>query len=623
MKTANGQGATCVACDRPASLKYIKDQSIAGLMSAQMVAVVTQGDRRKVFLSPTEEHMRASASAVPNWKPSQKMADTPTLVSGRGYGITSWHQLFSERQLTALTTFADLLKEIRAEILRDDADEEYANTILTYLALVLNKAVVAWSQFGVWHKGYEKIEKVFGRQAIPMVWDYPEANPFSDRMQSWMAQVEHVSKVVEKLPVNANPGFAHQSDAATTIHASNGPIIVTDPPYYNSIDYADLSDYMYVWLRHALRDIYPDLFDGILTPKDQEMTAIPSRFDNPTERFESLLSQALQLIKDNCSQDFPSSIFYAYKQQEEERAGRASTGWEAMLSALVSSGFQIVGTWPIRTEQTDALKANSNVLASSVILVCRPRPEDAPTSSRGDFLEALAREIPAALEHLTREGHIAPADLRQAAIGPGMAVYSQYGRVETLGGEPISIRQALMAINEAVANYLQQQAGQLDAESQFCLNWLQSNPNGEGEFGTANDLARVYDLSIGDGLERRHRLLSSGRGRVRLLGIDEYSDQREYLRSGTEITAWEGCLRMAWHMQPGESGDGTPGCSLVAQRAGNRVESIERLARILYDVYDQRNDSRSAVMFNNVVMAWPEILRQAAETPKPLLERLI
>ena len=262
-------------------------------------------------------------------------------------------------------------------------------------------------------------------------------------------------------------------------------------------------------------------------------------------------NRTLQLIKQHCSPDFPSSIFYAYKQQEEQRDGRVSTGWETMLSALISTGFQIVGTWPIRTEQTSALKANTNVLASSVILVCRPRSESAPAASRGDFLNALAEEMPAALDHLMREGHIAPVDLRQAAIGPGMAVYSRFRSVDTLSGEPVTVRQALIAINNAIVTYLEQQAGQLDTESRFCLDWLNTYPNGDGDFDSAETLARAYDLSIHDRLEQRHQLLTANRGRVSLKNIDNYSEERPYPRNNADMTAWEGCFRMAWHMQPG------------------------------------------------------------------------
>ena len=617
---ASGKGAVCLFCRTPLTSNHLREQANTSAMGQQMTAIVAAGNRRRLFLPASDAAMQAAASAIPKWRPTQTMPDTQTLVSGRGWSITHWHQLFSERQLTALTTFCDLLTKIIREILDDGADAEYAKAVCTYLALAVGKAAVTWSRFGVWHKGLEKIEKPFGRQALPWVWDYPEANPFSDRMQSWTAQVEHIAKVLDDLPASVNPGAALQADAATTIHVANGPVIVTDPPYYNNIDYADLSDYLYVWLRHALRDIYPDLFAGILTPKDEEMTAVPSRFENPTERFEALLQQTLLLIKRHCSPDFPSSIFYAYKQQEEERDGsRASTGWETMLSALVTAGFQIVGTWPIRTENTDALKARANVLASSIVLVCRPRPEGAPMAFLDDFRAALEQEMPTALAQLTRAGHIAPVDLRQAAVGPGMAVYSRFRRVETLAGETVTVRQALAAINNAVDHYLQQEAGQIDSESRFCLEWLRNcYPMGAGDFGIAETLSYPFDLSIVNGLKQRHNLLDAEMGTVTLHGIDSYSDARAYPRAGTEMTAWEGCWRMAWQMQTGENRRGVDGCIAVAQRAGGKLDEIERLARILYDFYDQKGNSSLAVSFNNLVVSWDDItggITQRRQTP--------
>ena len=286
------------------------------------------------------------------------------------------------------------------------------------------------------------------------------------------------------------------ADAATTIHANDGPVIVTDPPYYDNIHYADSSDFFYVWLRPLLRNIYPDLFAGIQVPKQEEMIASRFRFEKPRERFEDLLKQTLSLIRERCCLEFPSSIFYAYKQQEEEREGQTSTGWETMLTALVDAGFQINGTWPMRTEYTGNLKANVNSLASSVVLVCRPRPEDAPIATRRRFLDALEAELPAALDQLTREGHIAPVDLAQAAIGPGMQVYSRYRQVETIGGEPVPVREALVAINRVIAEYDELQQGDLDSATRFCLDWLKQHGYHRGQYGEAEILAQAKNVSV-------------------------------------------------------------------------------------------------------------------------------
>ena len=429
--TVNRHGATCVACDSVSPLSYVREQARAGNMGEQMTAIVAEGNRKRLFLSPTDEHLLAPSYAQPTWKPKGNLPAQARSISVQIYGFTQWHHLFTRRQLLGRTTFIDLLlTEVSDLLVKDRADEEYANIVRTYLALAISRDANRRSQFNIWDNVGHKVVGFFGRQGIPMVWDYPECNPFSQSAGNWSAEVEWIVRALQQSPPDANAGKAHQADASTTIHADNGPVIVTDPPYYDNIHYADSSDFFYVWLRQMLRDIYPDLFTGIQVPKNEEMIASRFRFESPRQRFEELLNQTLRLIRDHCSPAFPSSIFYAYKQQEEEREGRTSTGWETMLMALVNAGFQINGTWPMRTEYTGNLKKNVNALASSVVLVCRPRPKNAPTATRRQFLDALEAELPVALDHLTREGHIAPVDLAQAAIGPGMQVYSRYSRVD-------------------------------------------------------------------------------------------------------------------------------------------------------------------------------------------------
>jgi len=338
--TVDRNGAVCIACNNAVPLTYVREATRAGDMGEQMTAIVAEGERRRVYASPTDGHIQVAISVEPTWQPSQVMPDTPTLVSGRGFGITHWNQLFTKRQLTALATFSDLQTAVRSQITQAGSDNDYADAVCTYLALAIGREADMCSSFDRWHTSGEKVSGVFGRQAIPMIWDFVESNPFSNSTGNWMAHIEWIAKVVERLPANVNSGAVHQADASTTIHVKDGPIIVTDPPYYDNIDYADLSDFFYVWLRPLLRDIYPNLFAGILTPKEEEMIANRFRFDNPRQRFEDLLNKTLKLIRERCSPEFPSSIFYAYKQQEEEREGRASTGWETMLRAIISAGFQ-------------------------------------------------------------------------------------------------------------------------------------------------------------------------------------------------------------------------------------------------------------------------------------------
>ena len=606
-------GATCVACGNTAVLEYVREQARAGKMGEVMTCIIAEGNRKRLFLSPTEKHIKVASFAEPEWYPTSNLPERALGFAVQGYGFTKWCELFTGRQLAVLTTSSDLLPEVENLLLDDGADKEYANFVQTYLALAVGKLANGCSSFTRWDVSTSKAPGVFARQAIPIVWDFAETNPFSSSTQNWLGHVNLVAEVVEALPADSNPGETHQADAANTIHAKDGPVIVTDPPYYDNIGYADLSDFFYIWLRPLLRDIHPGLFSGILAPKADEMVAAPV-FENSRNRFEQLLGKTLELIRERCSPDFPSSIFYAYKQQEEEREGRISTGWETMLTAVVNAGFHVVGTWPMRTELANRPRSlGSNSLATSVVLVCRPRPADALPALQQRFREELRSEVPAALEQLTRESHIAPVDLRQAAIGPGMAVYSRYGVVQTPAGAAVTVRQALADINDAVSQYLAEQAGQMDDESRFCLDWLLSHPRGGGDYGVAEGLARPYNLSIEDGLERRHNLLTAQDGWVELRDLDEYDEERPWPGRRTALTAWEGVHRMAWHLLPGESGQGIEGCVPAAQRAADRLDALERLARILYDIYDRQGVSAKAVAFNSVVVSWNEITRRAAE----------
>ena len=611
-----GKGAVCLACSGSVTHAYIREQSRAGNMGEQMTAIVAEGDRKRLFFSPSDEHIQTAYSAEPNNRsiPQQKMPTTAYKVSGRGYGIEYWRELFTQRQLTTLTTFSELLPRARASILDAGASAEYADTVCTYLALAVGRTANSCSSYARWQNSGDFVAGVFARQAIPMMWDFAESNPYCTSSQNWTAQIEWIAKVMERLPANVSVGKVHQADASTTIHANTGPVIVTDPPYYDNISYAELSDFFYVWLRPLLRDIYPNLFAGILVPIQEEMIAAP-RFNDKTEnaraRFERLMGETLTLIRQRCSPEFPSSIFYAYKQQDHLRDGVTSTGWDTMLTSLVQAGFQIVSTWPMRTERSARSNAlGANTLASSVVLVCRPRPEDAPVVGRGEFLDALNTELPAALDRLTHESHINPVDLRQAAIGPGMSVYSRYGSIETLSGEVVSVREALMAINDAVDEYMEREDGQLDTESRFCLDWLRAHPDGDGRYGDAENLARVHNLVVEERLEQAHNLLTADAGDVHLLSVDEYTPERRY--PAWAMTAWEGCMRMAWHMGSGDERGGVDGCADALNRADG-LGDIERLARILYDFYDQRRDSQRAVMFNSVVASWDAIAERAAE----------
>ena len=620
-----GKGAVCIACDAPVTQTYIREQSTAGNMGVVMTCTIAEGGRNRIFLSPTDAHIQAAESAKPEWRPSGALPDRALGFRVQRYGFTHWHQLFRERQLVGLTTYSDLLPQVRKQILQSGCEEGYATAVCTYLALSVSRLANSCSSLNLWQNLGDFVAQVFTRHALSMIWDFAEVNPFSGSTQNWMAQIEWIAQVVERLPAHTNIAHAIQADASSDILVDKGPVIVTDPPYYDNIGYADLSDFFYVWQRPLLRDLYPELFAGILVPKSEEMIATPHRFDNPRERFEELMGKTLRLIRERCSPEFPSSIFYAYKQQEETRQGTTSTGWDTMLTALVNAGFQIIGTWPMRTERPGRPRAQrSNALASSVILVCRPRLADAPSATRREFLSALERELPAALDRLTREGHIAPVDLAQAAIGPGMQIYSGYSSVQTIAGEPVSVRDALEQINRVIGEYHSRERGALDEESQFCFDWLREHNYAAGDYGSANTLAQAKNVAIEDNLRDAHHLLIAEGGKVRLLGPREYHPKRRM--PSAPMTAWEGCFRMAYHMDAGSGGDETigfiQGAAGVARAMGSASESAERLARLLYAHYDGKRDAANAARFNRLVASWQQITERAMqlreETQAPL-----
>ena len=597
--TVNRTGAHCIACGSAVKLDYVREQAKAGKMGETMTAIVAEG-KTKLFLAPTAEHIHVAMSAESPRRPRQAMPNNPTLVSGRGYGITHWHQLFTERQLIALNTFGDLLSEVHTCLTQDGAECQYADSVCTYLALAVGRTAETNCRFSYWEASGTFIAPTFTRQALQMTWGFSESNPFSTSTQNWMAQVEWIAKVVEKLPAPAHQGEVYQADATTTCHADDKPVFVTDPPYYDNIDYADLSDFFYVWVRPLLRDIYPDLFSGMLTPKAEEIVAIPSRFDDSSNRFERLLGEALLQMRQNCTDAFPSSIFYAYKQREEERDGRTSTGWETMLMAIVNAGFQIVRTWPMRTEQTKGFKWEKNVLASSIVLVCRPRPEDAPIITRRNFQAELKKTMPPALRRLTRTARISPVDLAQAAIGPGMEVYSRYSKVMRISGESVPIREALKYINDEITAYHEEESGALDKTTQFCLTWFKQHGYQEGNFGTAQLLATATGVDVAN---LHEKVLTSARGKVKLFRRDDYYERE----LSEEVSAWEGCHRMVFHLTDTAVGGGIQACAAIVRAMGAQDESAERLARVLYSYYEALDDSQGALAYNTLVQQWTEI----------------
>ncbi len=598
----------CLMSGVPIDYNYIRSEGKAGRMGVRLMAIVAEGNRGRVYLPPLEEHEAIANEAKPNWEPETPLPDNPRDFKTPNYGMKTYGDLFTPRQLVALTTFSDLVQEARARVIEDarksgwDDDlpdgeaggqgldaggtgaTAYGDAVAVYLAFAINKGTDYWNAVCTWMpRG--TVGHLFARHAIPMAWDYPEANPFSLIHCSWEEAYSWVAKSIDLFRA-VTAGVTLQDDASEQ-KITNGKVVSTDPPYYDNIGYADLSDFFYVWIRRSLKPIYPGLFATLAVPKAEELVATPYRHGSK-EKAESFflegMKQALHNLAEQAHPAFPVSIYYAFKQSETKEGSTTSTGWETFLEAVIQAGFTIDGTWPLRTERSArSIGIGTNALASSVVLVCRRRPEEAGSISRKDFQRQLRREMPEALEAMTclsadlpadssqaggrrvggSEGlsarqagasPIAPVDLAQAAIGPGMAIFSRYEAVLNQDGSRMQVADALILINRAITDYLSPESGSFDADTQFCSAWFEQYGWNKGPFGEADVLARAKGTSV-DGVVEAG-VLASGAGRVRLLKWKEYpADWDPTLDERTPV--WEALHHMIRRLnEAGESAAG-------------------------------------------------------------------
>ncbi len=503
-KLSRGANFRCLMSGAPIAGDFIKDEGRAGRMGVRLMAIVAQGDRERIYLSPTQAHEATASKVKPDWKPDQALPDDPRNFWTVQYGLTEYGDLFTSRQLVALTTFSELVGEAMARAkhdalvagLSDDGrrlrDEgagatAYAEALSVYLAMSVSKMSDAQSSLCRWKPSMNQSIATFGRQALPMVWDYSETNAFGEMAGDFLVSLTNMMRVVELLPAWPS-AHAVQSDAQSQ-DLSTGRLVSTDPPYYDNIGYADLSDFFYVWLRRSLRTVFPDLFATLAVPKAEELVATPYRHgskDKAESFFLDGMTRAMRRLADQSHPALPLTLYYAFKQAETKGAeGTASTGWETFLDAVIRAGFDVSGTWPMRTELGNRIiGSGTNVLASSIILVCRRRESSPRTATRRELVTALKTELPAALAHLQR-GNIAPVDLAQAAIGPGMAVYTRYSQVLDAEGRPLTVREALALINQTLDEALAEQEGDFDADSRWALAWFEQYGFAEGEYGVA------------------------------------------------------------------------------------------------------------------------------------------
>jgi putative DNA methylase len=622
-KLARGANFRCLMSDSTVEAKYIRSEAQAGRLGARLMAVVANGEHGRVYLSAQPEMEEIARSASPKWKPDLRVP-TPCHDVDRlpMYGMPTWGDAFTPRQLTALTTFSDLVPEIRNRVERDAGlagrshegesvagAKAYADAIGIYLAIVVDKATDYNSSFCGWIAGGETLRSTFGRQAISMNWDYCEANILGPATGSIESGFNQVSKALESMSSGVVPGYALQGDAQSVLIRDR--VVSTDPPYYDNISYADVSDFFYVWLRNSLKSFVPDIFATLAVPKAEELVATPYRHGSK-EKAEAFflegMTHAMHRLAEQAHPAFPVTIYYAFKQSENESDGTASTGWQTFLEAVISAGFAISGTWPVRTEREGKITQGTNILASSIVLVCRPREATAQTVTRRDFLAALKSELPVALAHLQR-GNIAPVDLAQAAIGPGMSVYTRYAGVLDASGQAVSVRDALTLINQTLDEALAEQEGDFDADTRWAVAWFEQSGFESGEYGVAEILSKAKNTSVAGMVGAK--FLESRGGKVRLLRPDELPASWD-AANDSRITAWEVVHQLIRSL---EAGGETAAAKVVAE-LGSRAEAARELAYRLFTICERKKRAPQALSYNALVQSWPEVIRLAQESGK-------
>ena len=638
--TVNRRGAKCVCCGTAVPFDHVRSEGRAGRMGSRMMAIVAEGTKGRVYLDSDDMHISVAMQAKPlSSVPSTDLPEQALGFRVQVYGMTKHKDLFTPRQLLALTTFSDLVGEARERVLRDSytaglkADGvrlndggtgavAYADAVATYLGMVLSRSTNTHNALTVWSQSRDQSVNLFSRQAIPMNWDYPEVNPFAGAAGDFAATAASLAKTLAPLGGNVQNGNCIQADA---VHfglnnlTSLGALISTDPPYYDNIGYADLSDFFYVWLRRSIGGIFPDIFGTMLVPKATELVATPYRFDGDKVKaqqfFETGLGQAFAAMNRQAHSDYPVTIYYAFKQSETDESDEtddeetpdpavASTGWETMLNGLLQAGFAITGTWPVRSERPTGVKVSVNALASSIVLVCRPRPADAPTVTRKEFLSALRREMPPALKEL-RQGNIAPVDLAQATIGPGMAVFSRYKAVLEASGEPMPVRTALQIINQELDAWLAHEEGEMDPDTRFCIAWYEQNGLNEAVFGEADVLARAKNTAV-QRLEDEGLLLAA-KGKVRLLNREELPESWLPTAAAPVWICTQQLVRALF------DGGETAAAEMSARLDGSKVDAVKSLTYRLFAIADRKKWTDEALAFNTLIASWSDVQQQAGE----------
>jgi putative DNA methylase len=633
--TKQGRGAAfrCLKCGHVNDSRAVKEAGVGGKLGARLMAVVAEGARKRLYLSPSKEQEDAADVGRIHGVPDGELPYDPRSIWCPSYGLTRFEDLFTARQKLALVTLMDLVSSIRAEVREaaamriasadhrslaggGEGPDAYAEAVVMYLAFAVSKLLDNCSSLCGWHSGasHQKIRSVYGRQSLPMVWDFAEGNVISDSTGNFFRQAELIVKVLENLPIGPR-GEAVQSDA-TNAWPNEDYVFSTDPPYYDNIPYADLSDFFYVWLRAMLRETYPDLLRTLVTPKGPELIATPYRHDGSKDAgmkfFEDGLGRAFERMATAANPAYPITIYYAFKQSEsafgaEGEKQTASTGWETMLEGIIRAGLTINATWPVRSELANRMIASgTNALASSIVLVCRPLAAEAEQVTRREFISALKRELPEALETL-QQGNIAPVDLPQSTVGPGMAIFSRYKAVLEADGKPMRVRQALQLINQVLDEFLTKTEGELDTDTRAAITWFEQYEYRADKAGFLDQIARARNTST-SGLQQAGIFAIEG-DKARLLPRDELRADWDPIED-PRLTVWECTQHLIKALEEGEA---KAGALLAKIKARISEDAPRALAYRLYTACERRGWAKEARAYNELVASWPHIQEGAVK----------
>ena len=624
--TVGRRGGVCLVSRAAMPFKYIRKKAKDGELGQRLMAIVAHSAKGRVYISPNPAQTDIALSANPKDKPFLEISHWPGRTNVVEYGMTTFGDLFTDRQLVALNTFSNLVHEARAEIERDalaaglsddptplrdggTGAKAYSEAVSVYLGFLVGQIANHCSTICGWNSPNQQMRSTFSRQAIPMTWDFAEVNVFSASSGSYHSLFSRMIKGFETLGEGSNTGSVVQADAQEKRYGKQC-IISTDPPYYDNIGYADLSDFFFCWMKPLIRPVYPDLFGVLATPKSEELVATPYRHGGK-ETAESFfldgMSKAIAGMARRTSPDYPATIYYAFKQSEIAQEGVSSTGWATFLQAVLEAGYAVVGTWPIRTEKPGRMiSVGTNALANSVVLVCRKKEDSAETISRAEFVGALKRELPPAIEEL-QKANISPADMPQSAIGPGMGVFSRCKAVLEADDSPMTVKTALQLINRELDEYLGGIQGEFDADTRFAITWFEQNGLAAGDYGTANSIATARGISVDS--VKHAGIVDSAAGKVRILKRDEIDAGWDTV-DDTHLTVWECCQHLIRELEQG----GEQAAALLLRKiGGGHADAAKDLAYCLYDICaNKRRDAGEAAAYNGLIAVWPELTRQAA-----------